>query len=117
MQRVAGIGVIVLGVRAGDALMNEFPPHPRTEVLTVSSTPPLPFTRPSIDEETIAAVAEVLRSGWLASGPKVAQLEAELSRVSGRAAGAHPDLRHRRYGDGAAGLRHRRRAMRSSRRR
>jgi dTDP-4-amino-4,6-dideoxygalactose transaminase len=45
--------------------------------------PLLPFTRPSIDEETIAAVAEVLRSGWLATGPKVAQLEAELSRYCG----------------------------------
>ncbi len=45
--------------------------------------PFLPFTRPLIDEETIAAVAEVLRSGWLASGPKVAQLEAELSRYCG----------------------------------
>jgi dTDP-4-amino-4,6-dideoxygalactose transaminase len=43
----------------------------------------LPFTRPSIDEETIAAVGEVLRSGWLASGPKVAQLEAELSVYCG----------------------------------
>jgi dTDP-4-amino-4,6-dideoxygalactose transaminase len=49
----------------------------------VSSKPLLPFTRPSIDEETIAAVAEVLRSGWLASGPKVAQLEAELSAYLG----------------------------------
>ena len=45
--------------------------------------PLLPFTRPSIDEETIAAVGEVLRSGWLASGPKVAQLEAELSAYLG----------------------------------
>ncbi len=43
----------------------------------------LPFTRPSIDEDTIALVAEVLRSGWLASGPKVAQLEAELSSYLG----------------------------------
>jgi len=43
----------------------------------------LPFTRPSIDEETIAAVGEVLRSGWLASGPKVAELEAQLSRYLG----------------------------------
>jgi dTDP-4-amino-4,6-dideoxygalactose transaminase len=43
----------------------------------------LPFTRPSIDEETIRAVAEVLRSGWLASGPRVAQLEAELSAYLG----------------------------------
>jgi dTDP-4-amino-4,6-dideoxygalactose transaminase len=43
----------------------------------------LPFTRPSIDEQTIAAVAEVLRSGWLATGPKVAELEAQLSRYLG----------------------------------
>jgi len=48
-----------------------------------SVLPILPFTRPSIDEATIAAVAEVLRSGWLASGPKVAQLEAELSAYLG----------------------------------
>jgi dTDP-4-amino-4,6-dideoxygalactose transaminase len=43
----------------------------------------LPFTRPTIDEETIQGVAEVLRSGWLASGPKVAELEAALSRYLG----------------------------------
>ncbi len=43
----------------------------------------LPFTRPAIDEETIAAVAAVLRSGWLASGPKVAQFEAALSQYLG----------------------------------
>jgi dTDP-4-amino-4,6-dideoxygalactose transaminase len=43
----------------------------------------LPFTRPTIDEETIQSVVEVLRSGWLASGPKVAALEAELSRYLG----------------------------------
>src|SRR5262252_6067649 len=43
----------------------------------------LPFTRPNIDDETIAAVSEVLRSGWLASGPKVAELEAQLSRYFG----------------------------------
>ena len=39
----------------------------------------LPFTRPSIDEETIAGVAEVLRSGWITSGPKVAEFEERLS--------------------------------------
>ena len=43
----------------------------------------LPFTRPAIDDETIAAVADVLRSGWLASGPKVAQFEAALSEYLG----------------------------------
>jgi dTDP-4-amino-4,6-dideoxygalactose transaminase len=41
--------------------------------------PFLPFTRPSIDEETIASVAEVLRSGWITSGPKVQAFEAALS--------------------------------------
>ncbi|MBI3095952.1 MAG: DegT/DnrJ/EryC1/StrS aminotransferase family protein [Rhodocyclales bacterium] len=39
----------------------------------------LPFTRPSIDEETIAEVSQVLRSGWITSGPKVQAFEAALS--------------------------------------
>jgi dTDP-4-amino-4,6-dideoxygalactose transaminase len=43
----------------------------------------LPFTRPTIDEETIQGVVDVLRSGWLASGPKVAEFEAALSRYLG----------------------------------
>jgi dTDP-4-amino-4,6-dideoxygalactose transaminase len=41
--------------------------------------PFLPLTRPAIDEETIAGVADVLRSGWITSGPKVKELEAQLS--------------------------------------
>ena len=46
---------------------------------------PLPFTRPDIDEETIVAVGDVLRSGWLTSGPKCRELEAALSsRAGGR---------------------------------
>ena len=44
---------------------------------------PLPFTRPTLDEETIANVSDVLRSGWLASGPKVQQFEAALSEYLG----------------------------------
>jgi len=43
----------------------------------------LPFTRPSIDEETVAGVAEVLRSGWITSGPRVKEFEGELSRFCG----------------------------------
>jgi dTDP-4-amino-4,6-dideoxygalactose transaminase len=43
----------------------------------------LPFTRPDIDEATILHVAEVLRSGWLASGPKVAEFEDRLSGYVG----------------------------------
>ncbi|MBS0449335.1 MAG: DegT/DnrJ/EryC1/StrS aminotransferase family protein [Proteobacteria bacterium] len=45
----------------------------------------LPFTRPTIDEETIADVAEVLRSGWITTGPRCQALEAALSeRYGGR---------------------------------
>lgn len=43
----------------------------------------LPFTRPSIDEATIAGVAEVLRSGWITSGPQVRAFEAALARHCG----------------------------------
>jgi dTDP-4-amino-4,6-dideoxygalactose transaminase len=45
--------------------------------------PFLPFSRPSIDEDTIAAVGEVLRSGWITSGPKNQALEAQLSEYFG----------------------------------
>ena len=43
----------------------------------------LPMTRPTIDEETIAGVADVLRSGWITSGPNVKALEAKLSEYCG----------------------------------
>ncbi|MBF0206259.1 MAG: DegT/DnrJ/EryC1/StrS aminotransferase family protein [Oligoflexia bacterium] len=39
----------------------------------------LPFTRPSLDEETISAVVEVLRSGWLSTGPQVKNFEESLA--------------------------------------
>ena len=44
---------------------------------------PLPFSRPAIDEATVAGVAEVLRSGWIASGPMVKAFEAQLSAYHG----------------------------------
>jgi dTDP-4-amino-4,6-dideoxygalactose transaminase len=43
----------------------------------------LPFTRPTIDDATIAGVTEVLRSGWITSGPQVKAFEAALSRLCG----------------------------------
>lgn len=45
--------------------------------------PPIPFTRPTIDEATIASVGDVLRSGWITSGPKVQEFESELSGFFG----------------------------------
>lgn len=47
------------------------------------NSPFLPFTRPTIDEQTIAGVVEVLRSGWITSGPKVKEFEAALSAHCG----------------------------------
>ena len=43
----------------------------------------LPFSRPTIDEATIAAVGEVLRSGWITTGPKVQEFEKQLSEYFG----------------------------------
>jgi dTDP-4-amino-4,6-dideoxygalactose transaminase len=43
----------------------------------------LPFARPALDEATIAAVADVLRSGWITTGPRTAQFEAALSAYFG----------------------------------
>jgi len=43
----------------------------------------LPFHLPSIGDEEIAAVVETLRSGWLTSGPRVKQFEAEFAAFVG----------------------------------
>lgn len=43
----------------------------------------LPFTRPTLDDETIQGVVEVLRSGWITTGPNVAALEDALSKYLG----------------------------------
>ncbi|MGH2996932.1 MAG: DegT/DnrJ/EryC1/StrS family aminotransferase, partial [Gaiellaceae bacterium] len=41
-------------------------------------TTPLGFQPPAIGEEEIAAVAETLRSGWLTTGPRAAELERRM---------------------------------------
>ena len=56
---------------------------PAATVPPPPAAPFLPFTRPVIDEETIAGVAEVLRSGWITSGPQVKAFEAKLSEYCG----------------------------------
>jgi dTDP-4-amino-4,6-dideoxygalactose transaminase len=40
----------------------------------------LPFARPCISEEAIADVAQTLRSGWITTGPRVAQFEEALRK-------------------------------------
>ncbi|KJZ34789.1 DegT/DnrJ/EryC1/StrS aminotransferase family protein [Pseudomonas fluorescens] len=49
----------------------------------MSQLPFLPFSKPTIDEATIAAVGDVLRSGWITSGPKVQAFEQQLSEYFG----------------------------------
>lgn len=43
----------------------------------------LPYGRQSINDDDIAAVADVLRGDWLTTGPSVAQFEAALAGYSG----------------------------------
>ena len=50
-------------------------PRPRIEV---------PFFRPSITEAEIAEVVACLRSGWLTTGPRTKQFEADVRRAGGR---------------------------------
>lgn len=45
---------------------------------------PIPFSLPLIDDDVIAEVNDALtRTGWLTSGPKVRELEAEIGRLTG----------------------------------
>jgi len=48
---------------------------------TLGDVPFLPFTRPAIDAATIAAVGDVLASGWITSGPKVLEFEVALAQL------------------------------------
>src|SRR5438128_11143663 len=45
----------------------------------------VPFFRPEIDDGDIAAVLDVLRSGWLTTGPRVKEFEAAFARYVGAA--------------------------------
>jgi|HubBroStandDraft_3_1064219.scaffolds.fasta_scaffold07789_2 dTDP-4-amino-4,6-dideoxygalactose transaminase len=45
--------------------------------------PTLPFSRPEIGEEEIAAVVACLRSGWITSGPVTAEFEREIAAFVG----------------------------------
>jgi len=45
---------------------------------------PIPFSLPLIDDDVVAEVNDALtRTGWLTSGPKVRELEAEIGAITG----------------------------------
>lgn len=47
----------------------------------------IPFSPPDITEEEIQAVAEVLRSGWITTGPRTKQMEKEMAQFCHTAKG------------------------------
>jgi perosamine synthetase len=51
--------------------------------MTVLATNFLPFSRALIEEDEINAVVEVLRSGWLTTGPRVREFEAAFAKYIG----------------------------------
>lgn len=55
-------------------------PEPR---MNVQRTSFLPFSPPDITEQEIEAVVEVLRSGWITTGPKTKQFEQEFAAFLG----------------------------------
>lgn len=65
------------GVSDGPRLAIEGGPPTRSRLL--------PYGRQRIDEDDIQAVAEVLRSDWLTTGPKIAEFEGAFARAVGAA--------------------------------
>jgi len=51
--------------------------------MPATATSFLPYHRALIDEEEVSAVLEVLRSGWLTTGPRVREFETEFARYVG----------------------------------
>ncbi len=47
------------------------------------SPPPIPFFKPSIDDQEIEAVVATLRSGWVTMGPRTAEFEQAFQRYCG----------------------------------
>jgi dTDP-4-amino-4,6-dideoxygalactose transaminase len=59
------------------------PKQTKVDMSEPSNSSFIPFVKPEIDEETIAGVAEVLRSGWITTGPQNQKFEAALSAFVG----------------------------------
>lgn len=59
------------------------PAIPRLQTASSAETEPIPLTRPLFGPEEEAAVAEVLRSGWVTQGPKVAEFERVVAHYVG----------------------------------
>jgi hypothetical protein len=69
----------------------------RDEPSTVSRVQPksIPFHRPMFDEREVAAVTDVLRSGWITTGERTAEFEKRFAGVRRRDARRGVELLHR----------------------
>lgn len=61
--------------------------HGPGAVNSVKETPVIPVMRPLLGAEEAAAVADVVRSGWVAQGPRVAEFEQRFAQRVGAAHG------------------------------
>ncbi len=55
----------------------------RTDTREARTTLDVPFHRPDVGEEEVAAVVETLRSGWLTTGPKAQEFERRFAETIG----------------------------------
>src|SRR5689334_7707777 len=57
--------------------------QPKTSVVPPVPAAGVPFYRPDIGEEEIAAVVETLRSGWVTVGPRTHEFEQAFAQYIG----------------------------------
>jgi hypothetical protein len=68
--------------------------------------PLLNFSQPALDATTLAAATDTMKTGWIASGPRVLEFERALSATFGGRPTRTLTSAHGRDGTGAAGMRH-----------
>lgn len=64
----------------------------------------LPFSRPAMGVEELAAVKEVLESGWITTGPKNQALEQAFCQLTGNQHAIAVSFSHRRNAYHANGV-------------
>jgi len=74
--------VVVVGGRKQQPAVHPPAPYP-VRLVSVTPTDPIPFHRPAVGDREIAAAVEVMRSGWLTTGPRAHELEAAVANRLG----------------------------------
>lgn len=77
------LSVVNVARRDGNCLRNPNFASMEDASFSNKGSKPIGFAPPFIDEDTIAAVSRVLRSGWITTGPETAAFENELAQFCG----------------------------------